>query len=172
MNNPEPKAGVNGFALPGNPGRPMLLIRQTLLAIKPAFEQVLGMPPLRVIVTILLEAEGEISQAEIQKRLGVDRALITRLVKQMEADGWVLRRTSPADNRYTLVRLSEMGFDQHLRILKKIDEIETSLMGDMNEEEIACLQHGLMRIRENAEKLVQGVKIGSEFLAEDIIFTN
>jgi DNA-binding MarR family transcriptional regulator len=95
--------------------------------------------------------------------------MITRLVKQMEADGWVLRRTNPVDNRYMLVRLSELGFDQHRQIMLKIEEIESKLMVGMNAEEIACFERCLIRIRQNAENLANGKKIGTECLADDCI---
>jgi DNA-binding MarR family transcriptional regulator len=39
----------------------------------------------------------------------VDGASITRLVKELEGEGLVGRRTDPADNRYTLAGLTAAG---------------------------------------------------------------
>lgn len=147
----------------------MLLIRQAILAIKPAFEQILGINSARMFVVMLLKTEGEISQSEIQKRMGIDRAMITRLVKQMEADGWVVRRTNPADNRYTLVQLSELGIVQHQHIMVKIEEIESLLMVGMKADEIACLERSMIRIRQNAENITNGKKVEAVSLAGDYL---
>lgn len=71
-----------------------------------AIEQVTGMSQSRMEIMHDLLHVAEMSQAELQERLGVEGAVVTRIVKQLESAGLVLRRADPRDNRFTLVSLS------------------------------------------------------------------
>jgi DNA-binding MarR family transcriptional regulator len=77
--------------------------------IKQAFGHYIGMSQARYQLLVLLAHHGETSHALLQRRLGLDGATITRLVKQFEAEGLTSRRLDPADNRYTLVALTAAG---------------------------------------------------------------
>src|SRR5690349_10766881 len=72
-------------------------------------EQQTGMSQTRLELMHDLSHADEMSQAELQQRLGVEGAVITRIIKQLEAMGLVTRRADPQDNRYTLVSLSAEG---------------------------------------------------------------
>jgi DNA-binding MarR family transcriptional regulator len=168
MNNPFHGAVAPHFSLLDIEGKPLLLLRQAMLALKPAFEHYLGMSQARFIVVLLLQTEGEISQTEIQKKLGVDRSMITRLVKQMEADGLVVRRINPADNRFTLVRLSEAGITLHNEMFNRIQELENLLLRGINEDEFQCFQRSLEFIRKNAVDITADAKVQTSLLAENL----
>src|SRR5262245_53128507 len=62
-----------------------------------------GVSKTRLEILDVLADDGELSQAELQRRVGVEGPVITRIVKQLEAERLVTRRPDPCDNRYTLV---------------------------------------------------------------------
>src|SRR5262249_11003881 len=69
-------------------------------------EQETGMSQTRMEILHELFHADELSQADLQQHLGVEGAVVTRIVKQLEAAGLVSRRPDPHDNRFTLVSLS------------------------------------------------------------------
>ena len=78
-------------------------------ASRQAFLQHIGISQPRVQLLSVVARHGEISHAALQEHLGLDGATITRLVKQFEAEGVLLRRLDPQNNRYTLVSLTPSG---------------------------------------------------------------
>lgn len=84
-------------------------IRQTFFSIQLAIGQYVGTSQVRGMLFHCIKRDQEMSQAGIQQRLGVDRSEVTRIVKQIEAEGLVTRRPDPVDNRFALVLLTEAG---------------------------------------------------------------
>ena len=74
-----------------------------------AFAQRAGMSAPRLRVLMRLWRNGESGHSDLRRALSLDGATVTRLVKQFESDGLVTRRLDPADNRYTLTRLTPAG---------------------------------------------------------------
>lgn len=131
-------------------------IRQTVMAITVALAKYIGMHPARAILIQKLDDVEETSQAEIHRKLGVGGAVVTRILKHMEAEGLIIRHPDPADNRFNLVRLSEAGRVKRDELLAKTQRIESGLLQGLSAEEIECMQHALRRIRQNAESLSGG----------------
>jgi DNA-binding MarR family transcriptional regulator len=118
-------------------------------------EQQTGMSQSRLQILHELFHAGELSQAELQERLGVEGAVITRIVKQLEAAGLVSRRADPRDNRFTLVALSAEA-----RRLQSADDTmkfkETfgaQLLEGLDEDERTQLLRAIKRIQENVEAI-------------------
>jgi DNA-binding MarR family transcriptional regulator len=118
-------------------------------------EQQTGMSQPRLQILHELFHAGELSQAELQERLGVEGAVITRIVKQLEAAGLVSRRADPRDNRFTLVALSAEA-----RRLQSADDTmkfkETfgaQLLEGLDEDERTQLLRAIKRIQENVEAI-------------------
>jgi len=125
--------------------------RRTFLAVKMAVGGRIGITQARLLIFQHLNASSEISQADLQRRLGVDGAVITRLVKQMEVEGLLTRRPDPADNRFTLVKLTTEGHRQIKQLLVKVKAIEPILLDGVSAEDIYCIRRVLERVRQNAE---------------------
>ena len=87
-------------------------------------------------------------------------AVVTRIIKQMEVEGLIARRADPADNRYMLVRLTDLGHGRQEEVLAKICRIESTLLQGLTVEEIRCTQRVLARIRQNAESLTASIEDG------------
>ena len=134
----------------------MPVIRQTIMAITSALSRYIGMSPVRVILLQKLLGVEEISQAEIQRKLGVGGAVVTRILKQMEAEGWITRRPDPSDNRYTLVRLTEAGRRRQEEVILKTQSLQSTLLQGLSSEDMLCMQRTLSRISQNAEGLAGG----------------
>lgn len=66
------------------------------------FEACTGISQSRLELLSLLYHADEISQSDLQKKVNIDSAAVTRHLKQLEAKGMVSRRRKPEDNRITL----------------------------------------------------------------------
>jgi DNA-binding MarR family transcriptional regulator len=127
--------------------------RHVFLAVKMVVGEYIGVTQARLLIFQHLHANEEISQAELQRGLGVDGAVITRLVKQMETEGLLTRRPDPADNRFTLVKLTEEGQLQIKKLLIKVKALEPILLQGVSPEDIDCIRRVLGRVRQNAEQI-------------------
>jgi DNA-binding MarR family transcriptional regulator len=107
----------------------------------------------RVEVLHQLMHAGEISQAELQQRLGMEGSLLTRFVKQMEADGLITRRVDPKDNRFTLVNLASAGQEALQEMERLGEDFQTKLLEGLSQEERANFVHTLKHIQRNLAQM-------------------
>ena len=114
-----------------------------------AISQHAGMSFSRLLLLHELMHGGEISQADLEKRLGMEGALVTRFAKQMETGGLVHRRADPKDNRYTLVSLTPAGRSELDRLDSIRDRSESRLLEGLSEKEKVVLISALKRIQQN-----------------------
>lgn len=69
----------------------------------------LGVHPGHKLVLLELDAAGARTQAQLAAASGYEPPTITLSVRQLEAAGLVVRRSSPTDGRVTIVELSDLG---------------------------------------------------------------
>jgi DNA-binding MarR family transcriptional regulator len=69
----------------------------------------LGIHPGHKLLLLELEAAGPRTQAQLAAASGYEPPTITLSVRQLEALGLVVRRSSPTDGRATIVELSDQG---------------------------------------------------------------
>jgi DNA-binding MarR family transcriptional regulator len=114
-----------------------------------AFARRVGMSMSRTQVLHELFHTEEMSQMELQQRLDMEGSLLTRFVKQMEAEGLVTRRPDPKDNRYTLVALAPPG----RKFLEEMEQVgvdfEEQLLDGLTEEEIGIFVKALKQMQHN-----------------------
>ncbi|GAB7129705.1 MarR family transcriptional regulator [Silvimonas sp. JCM 19000] len=84
-------------------------IGPTVRAMYTAFEDAVGHPMPRWRVLHALHTLGGATQKQLVQRLLIDPGLLTRHMKQMEAEGLISRHTDSDDNRLTQVQLTEVG---------------------------------------------------------------
>jgi DNA-binding MarR family transcriptional regulator len=106
----------------------------------------------RILVLHELMHAGEISQRELQQRLGIEGALMTRFVKQMEAAGLITRRVDPKDNRFTLVTLAPAGQQMLQKMMALKEEFEAQLVEGLSEEERTSLVRTLKHVQDNLSR--------------------
>jgi len=137
-------------------------IRLTAKTILPAIQQCMGVSLVEFLFFSQLFTTKELSQAELQKRLGVDGAVVTRLVKQLEAKKLITRRPDPTDNRFTLVTLTERAYQLAEEKFDRRHKLQAALMYEINSEEVECMKHVLAQMRQNAKSLLAGEEISKE----------
>jgi DNA-binding MarR family transcriptional regulator len=118
-----------------------------------AFERHMGMSRARWAILRRLNDEGNMTQAALSQLLHVDSAAITRQVKQLEAEELVTRWTTPEDNRYTMVALTDKGraFVKEKRTER--DYFERTVTTGLTEGDIEHMRRSLLHMRKNLELL-------------------
>ena len=106
----------------------------------------------RQLLPLLLE-HGEVSHAALSRRLGVDGATVTRLVKQLESEAAVNRRLDPTDNRFTLVSLTESGKQTAAELHEGRRRFQRRLLAGVNREEQKTVIRVLEQVRRNLEAI-------------------
>jgi MarR family transcriptional regulator for hemolysin len=115
------------------------------------FDRHVGMSqPRRQLLAVLAE-EREISHAALVKRLGVDGAAVTRLVKSLESQGAVARRLDPRDNRFTLASLTAAGEELVADLRSAHQRYEARLLAGISQDEMETVIDVLERIRTNID---------------------
>lgn len=102
---------------------------------------------------LLLYQDGEVSHATLQRQLDVDGATVTRLVKQIEAEGSIARRLDPADNRFTLVSLTDSGRELAAELFESRRRFQRNLLAGVGREEQKTVIRVLEQVRRNIEAL-------------------
>lgn len=113
-----------------------------------ALEREAGVSHARVELLAGLRVRAELSQAELQQRLDVDGAAITRQVKQLEAEGYVVRRPSPHDQRFTLVTLTPEGKKLAERVVRQRALFEQRLARAAGTRDVATVRRAMTRMRD------------------------
>jgi DNA-binding MarR family transcriptional regulator len=111
------------------------------------FERFVGITPARYRVLRLFKGAKELSQAYLQQKLGLDSASITRQVQALEGEGLVRRRSDPADNRFTLVSLTERGYEAVNTFIPRAFAFGSMLQEGCSPEEVATAYRILDLIR-------------------------
>ncbi|MER7789951.1 MarR family winged helix-turn-helix transcriptional regulator [Streptomyces sp. NPDC097640] len=120
--------------------------------LRQAFARHVGMGAQRVQMLIRLRREGETSHSELRQALGVDGASVTRLVKELEAEGLAGRRLDPADNRYTLAALTPAGERMAADLERSHQAYQERLLGGVTAQEREIVLGALRRIRANVSE--------------------
>jgi DNA-binding MarR family transcriptional regulator len=143
--------------LPGDWNESLLFsLALTGHVLRAAFESFVGVPMLRGRLLADMFAQGEVSQADLQRHLEVDGATVTRQVKQMEAEGLLRRRADPQDNRFTLVELTPAGEAAVESLIKRGLEFQQLAIRDIDGEKLAAAVAVLAQMRCNLQELANG----------------
>ncbi|WP_137165396.1 MarR family winged helix-turn-helix transcriptional regulator [Salinimonas lutimaris] len=108
-------------------------------------------------VLAMLKVESDISANRIGQVIGLDKAAISRAVKQLAEAGYVNLQPSPIDARSSLLQLTEKGHQLHNRILPVALERERLLLSGISEDDLEVTLRVLSRLNENV-RLVDAYK--------------
>lgn len=125
------------------------LLRGLTNQTSPKFERCTGISESRYDLLYQLYQTEEISQSTLQKVVNIDRAAITRHLKQLEENGMVARRRNPNDNREIFVRLTEEGRAQIIGYKTEKVAFVNQMLRDFKEEELEVLADMLTRMQNN-----------------------
>lgn len=123
--------------------------------LRQSFTRYIGISQTRRQLLLLLSQKGEISHAALQQQLSLDGAIITRLVKQFEAQGMVSRRLDPQDNRYTLVSLTDSGRSMVAGISAAHSGFQAQLLDGIASDDQEAAVRVLERLRANLRHIQQ-----------------
>jgi DNA-binding MarR family transcriptional regulator len=106
-------------------------------------------------VLVALGEEGPTSQAELGRRLSIDRSDMVAVVNDLEADRLVARVRDGADRRRNLVGLTPAGSRALARLGAAVDEAQEALVAPLTMAERRELRRLLDRLVEHhrAERL-------------------
>ena len=97
-------------------------------------------------ILAVLYAYGEMTMKDIADKIHRTRPTVTVLVNKLEKNGYVTRKVSPQDNRFTFIELTPQG-EKFKPIFEKISTDLNNLLGkNLTKEEIDILDKLLEKI--------------------------
>jgi DNA-binding MarR family transcriptional regulator len=131
--------------------REIVRTHQTLMA---AFSRHVGMPASQfAVIRTLATSERDLGTIELARQLGIDAAAVTRLVKEMDAEGLVQRRQDAKDGRRSYITLSPKGLRTFKGLHERSHMLEHSLLSWITTEEMAVTARVLSRLRDGLDRL-------------------
>jgi DNA-binding MarR family transcriptional regulator len=103
-------------------------------------------------VLAMLKVESDISANRICQVIGLDKAAVSRALKQLQASGYVSFVKDEQDGRSSLVRLTHQGAKLHDRVFVVALEREKLLLNEVSEYELAVLVNLLNKLNSNVKR--------------------
>ena len=92
---------------------------------------------------------GATSQADLGRRVGLDRSDVTAAVTDLEERGFLERTPDPTDRRRNLVRITDGGTEFLARLDAEVSAAQEELLAVLTPEEREALLGMLMRVVEH-----------------------
>ncbi len=105
------------------------------------------------LLMILSHSDG-MSHSQIAGELHISPAAATKVIKRMEQQGYVQRRSDDTDERISHVYLKEAGFTLIKKIHATFAELETVMFTGFTEGEMRVLDDFLDRVYRNLQENV------------------
>ena len=116
--------------------------------------------------------EGELSQARLADRLGIEAPTLVGILDRMERDGWLDRVPCPNDRRKKRIRASDKAEQAWSRMVECAHAVRARALQGISPEEVAMFKGLCTRIRENLGADLEdalpddGCQSGSHAIAE------
>lgn len=104
-----------------------------------------GQPPL---LHLLWKKEGR-TQKELSEKMHSEPATIAKMVRRMENEGFVVKKTDEEDRRLSRIYLTDKGKEIRQKVKEVEDEIEEICLQGFTEEEVILLRRFLIDIKNN-----------------------
>lgn len=98
---------------------------------------------------VALAESGPTSQADLGRRIGLDRSDVTAAVTDLEERGYLERTPDPADRRRNLVHLTDSGRTFLAELDKEVVAAQEELLAPLSPEERETLIEMLGRVAEH-----------------------
>jgi DNA-binding MarR family transcriptional regulator len=95
----------------------------------------------------ILAERAPLSQQELGAALSLEKSSVSRLVQQLELEGWVRRERDTRDGRLRLLRLTEAGAQTAERLQQQMSAAHATLFERLTPPEQAALLEGLNALR-------------------------
>jgi DNA-binding MarR family transcriptional regulator len=107
-----------------------------------------GLNPGQLAIVAALASVNDLSQRELTRLTDIEKSSMVIFLNQLEADGWVERRTHPTDRRAHAIHLSEAGRARLGPIGQRLAAAEATFLEGLSDEEahqLVELLHRLVR---------------------------
>jgi DNA-binding MarR family transcriptional regulator len=91
----------------------------------------------------LLDHEGDVSQQQLGRAIGMDPSSVVSTIDELEAKGWVERRRHPTDRRAYALHITDAGHETLAGARRLAGGTQNELLAPLDEAERAQL-HGLL----------------------------
>lgn len=98
---------------------------------------------------VALAESGPTSQADLGRRIGLDRSDVTAAVTDLEERGYLERTPDPADRRRNLVHITDSGQEFQAKLDKEIEAAQAELLAPLSPAEREALMDMLSRVVEH-----------------------
>lgn len=148
------KTAMNGaHGLPHDLDRTAIMLRlaRAYHATVAAFEQHAEIAAPRWRLLYLVNQLGTCTQKQLIALIKVDPGSITRQIKQLERDGYIVRASDPDDNRLTRVRLSAAGKVLVRRTMIKRRQFLDRMLAGISPAQVEAFLATMTRIERNLD---------------------
>lgn len=90
-----------------------------------------------------------LSQKDIAERFGISAAAVAMSLKKMEAEGYIMRSMSAADNRYNELSLTDKGRETLAKSASIAEELESVVYHGLTKEEVDAFLNVIYKMQEN-----------------------
>ena len=105
-------------------------------------------------IILVLENNENISQKNIAETLNYSEGLITRFIKKLEENKYIIRETNTTNKRENIIRLTEKGKKLAQELDYYINKWNNEVLNFLTEKEKIYLQNTINRINANSEELI------------------
>ncbi len=121
---------------------------RTYQAVANAFTRCMGAPASRIgLLRMPAVGQGRLGTRQLARRLNVDAAAVTRQLKELEAEGLVIRRPHETDGRRTVVMLTRSGLAAFRAIHDQGHRFERALEAEVGPKDIQAARRVLEGMR-------------------------
>lgn len=105
-----------------------------------------------VLCLLVANETGTASPSELSDMVGTSRGNMTRILEELERDGWVERSVAPRDARRHVIAITADGRDKVLDTVPRIAEPIERAFSDLTSEEFALLEKLLRKLIVSLDK--------------------
>ncbi len=102
-----------------------------------------------IVGVLCRNTQHEIFQKDLEQIFYIRRSTASRLLKKMEQDGLIIRRSVARDARLKQVLPTQMAFDQYQQIQERIEAMEGSLTQGISNQEIEQFMITVEKLKKN-----------------------
>lgn len=88
----------------------------------------------------ILESGGPISQVELGRTMGIDKATMVKLIDALEAKKFVIRKGSTGDRRVKLIQITPAGVAKKRELVHLREKVERDFLAHLTEAERQSLK--------------------------------
>jgi DNA-binding MarR family transcriptional regulator len=94
----------------------------------------------------MLDHEGDVSQQQLGRAIGIDPSSMVSTIDELEAKGWVQRRRHPTDRRAYALQITDAGRETLTRARRLAGGAQNELLAPLDDAERVQLHDLLLRL--------------------------